>query len=84
MNLNAMRYACGYVPHKLLKKYEKRSGEKCGEKYTKCLGDMAVIGEEGEESDDLLLYTRKWFDLVNRGGLFLHLLLIFYRSRKVW
>ncbi len=53
--LNAMRYACGYVPHKLLKKYEKRSGEKC----LKCLGNMAVIGE-GDESDDLLLYTRKW------------------------
>ncbi len=26
--LNALRYACGYVPHKLLKKYEKRTGKK--------------------------------------------------------
>ena len=24
--LNAMQYACGYVPHKLLKRYESRSG----------------------------------------------------------
>ena len=28
---------------------------------------MAV---EGSEGDDLLAYTRKWFTLVNRGGLF--------------
>ena len=35
--LNALRYASGYVPHALLKKYEKR----CGSKYNsfiECLG----------------------------------------------
>ena len=26
--LNAMQYACGYVPHKLLKRYETRRGGK--------------------------------------------------------
>ena len=41
--LNAMRYACGCVPHSLLKKYE----TKCGNVYSQfvqCLGDMAVEG----------------------------------------
>ena len=63
--LNAMRYACGYVPHALLKKYETRCGEMYSE-YVQCLGDMAIEGE----GDDVLTYTRKWLDQVNRGGLF--------------
>ena len=63
--MNAMRYACGYVPHALLKKYEK----KCGDKYSnfvQCLGDMAIEGE----GSDVLTYTTKWLEQVNRGGLF--------------
>lgn len=63
--LNAMRYACGYVPHALLKKYETRCGDVYSE-YVQCLGDMAIEGE----GDDVLAYTRKWMDQVNRGGLF--------------
>ena len=63
--LNAMRYACGYVPHVLLKKYEIRDGSIFSQ-YVQCLGNMAVEGE----GDDLLTYTRKWFIQVNRGGLF--------------
>ena len=62
--LNAMRYACGYVPYKLLKKYDNKTGEMYSQ-YVQCLGDMAVEGEE-----DFLGYTRKWLDQVNRGGLF--------------
>ena len=34
--------------------------------YVQCLGDMAVEGN----GDKVLAYTRKWLDLVNRGGLF--------------
>ena len=64
--LNAMRYACGYIPHVLLKKYEVRDAGVFSQ-YVECLGNMAV---EGSEGDDLLAYTRKWFTLVNRGGLF--------------
>ena len=64
--LNAMRYACGYIPHVLLKKYEVRDAGVFSQ-YIECLGNMAV---EGSEGDDLLAYTRKWFTLVNRGGLF--------------
>ena len=60
-----MRYACGYVPHALLKKYETKCGDRCSD-YVQCLGDMAIEGE----GDDVLTYTTKWLDQVNRGGLF--------------
>ena len=62
--LNAMCYACGYVPRTLLKRYENKTGPVFSQ-YVQCLSDMAVEGE-----DDFDLYTKKWFDLVNRGGLF--------------
>ena len=63
--LNALRYAAGFVPHSLLKRFEKRHGDKYV-KFVTCLGDMAVAGD----GSDVLSYTEKWFDLVNRGGLF--------------
>ena len=65
--LNALRYACGYVAVKLLKKYEKKKdlGKK-SEQFEMCLGNMAVTGEE----TNLTAYTTEWFDKVNRGGLF--------------
>ena len=62
---NALRYACGYVARSILHKYETKKGDVCSQ-YVQCLGDMAVEGEGG----DVLLYTRKWLDQVNRGGLF--------------
>lgn len=63
--LNAMQYAFGYVPHKLLKKYEKLTDPKalC---YVECLRSMAVV----EADSDFLSYTKKWMETVNRGGLF--------------
>ena len=63
--LNALQYAAGYVPHALVKKYEKRTGEKY-EAFIECLGDMAVVSEDV----DFLDYTKKWINKVNRGGLF--------------
>ena len=63
--LNAMRYAGGYVPHSLLKRFEKRKGKKY-DQFIECLGDMAV---ESEHSD-FLNYTKDWIGKVNRGGLF--------------
>lgn len=63
--LNALQYAAGYVPHALLKKYEKRTGQKY-EAFIECLGDMAVESED----TDFLEYTKKWIGKVNRGGLF--------------
>ena len=59
-----MRYACGYIPYKLLKKYENKTREIYSQ-YLQCLVDMAVEGEV-----DFLGYTRKWLDQVNRGDLF--------------
>ncbi len=50
----------------LLKKYEKKKRSEKYSQFIDCLGELAVEGE----GDDVLTYTRKWFDLVNRGGLY--------------
>ena len=63
--VNALRYAAGFVPYSLLKCFEKRKGEKYSQ-FAICLGEMAIMGE----GSNILSYTTKWFDLVNRGGLF--------------
>ena len=60
--LNAMRYACGYIPHVLLKKYEVRDGNIFAQ-YVECLGNMAVEGE----GDNL---TSKWFTQVTEVAYF--------------
>ena len=62
-----MQYACGYVPHKLLKRYESRRGAKVG-RFVECLGNMAVVCEDSDP--DLLAYTRLWIERVNRESLF--------------
>ena len=63
--LNVLRYACGYVARALLKRYEQRSGE-VNSQYVACLSEMAVDGE----GDDVLSYTKTWFEKINRGGLY--------------
>ena len=63
--LNALQYAGGYVPHSLLKKYEKQAGLKY-DQFVTCLGNMAVHSSH----DELLEYTKEWIGRVNRGGLF--------------
>ena len=55
---NILRYACGFVPFKLRKRYEKQSSDKC-------LSSMAVNGQENFQD-----YTTEWIRKVNRGGLF--------------
>lgn len=62
--LNVLQYVGGFVPHALLKRFERHS--KKYEKYFECLGDMAV----GSDSSDFLEYTKEWISKVNRGGLF--------------
>ena len=57
--LNVLQYVGGYVPHSLLKKYEKRS-------CTKYERNMAVLSEH----DCFLEYTKERVQRVNRGGLF--------------
>ncbi len=63
---NILRYAAGYVPFKLLNQYEKSLASESTVGIIECLAAMAVNGEEST----VLEYTRKWIDLVNRGGLF--------------
>ena len=60
-----IRYAAGYVPFKLLKKYEKSSSD-VAVSAVECLSSMAINGEESS----LLEYTTQWTTLVNRGGLY--------------
>ena len=62
-----IRYAAGFVPFKLLKRYEKSSTMDvvCFTDH-ECLSSLAVNGDESS----LLEYTAKWTRLVNRGGLF--------------
>ena len=64
--LNVVRYVGGYVARSLLKKYERKKRCEVHSQFIDCLGELAVEGER----DDVLTYTRKWFDLVNRGGLY--------------
>ena len=63
--LNIVRYAAGYVPHKLLKKHNKSDSVK-SVNFAKCLIKMAISGDE----TNLLQYTVTWTKLINRGNLF--------------
>ena len=62
---NMIRYVAGFVPFKLLKRYEKSSSEDAVV-FVECLSSLVVDGDESS----LLEYTMKWTRLVNRGGLF--------------
>ena len=62
---NIIRYASGYVPMVLMKKYERVVSEKSAS-FVECLSAMAVNGEEST----ILEYTSQWVSKVNRGGLF--------------
>ena len=62
---NIIRYAAGYVPYKLLKKYEQQTSA-TAQYYVECLGNMAINGEESSLTE----YTSQWISLCNRGGLF--------------
>ena len=63
--VNVMRYASGFVPYKLLRKYELESGEKVH--FVACLQGMSV--SYGSNQTDFLECTKSWLDKVNRGGL---------------
>lgn len=66
--LNALRYACGYVGRSLLLKFEqKKTKDDKIFQFITCLGEMVVAGV----GENVLVYTEYWFDIVNRGGLFL-------------
>ena len=60
-----VRYAAGYVPYALIRKYEKHPTQH-SVSCIECLCNMAVQGEDS----DFLEYTRAWITQVDRGGLF--------------
>ena len=68
--MNALRYASGYIVMKILKKYEKEHVRKKlgikAEQFEMCLGNMAVAGDETDYTE----CTSEWFRRVDRGGLF--------------
>ena len=64
---NVVRYIAGYIPFKMLKKYEmKSSKDTYNVEVVECLHSLAVSGEESSLMD----YTREWCLKVDRGGLF--------------
>ena len=62
---NIVRYASGYVPMILMKRYEGNISEK-STMFVECLSAMAVNGEEST----ILEYTSQWVSKVNQGALF--------------
>ena len=60
-----VRYAAGYIPFVLMKKYQK-SCSMASVSIVECLSSMAVNGDES----NFLEYTRDWLVKINRGGLF--------------
>ncbi len=60
-----VRYAAGYIPFVLLKKYH-NSHSMVSASIVECLSSMAVNGDES----NFLEYTRDWLVKINRGGLF--------------
>lgn len=62
---NVLRYAAGFVPFKLLSKYEKSDSE-FSLSVIECLSNLSINGDESS----LMEYTRKWTMEVNRGRLF--------------
>lgn len=63
--LNVARYVGGYVARSVLRRYEKSKSEVASQ-FVVYLGNMAVEGEGG----DVLTYTRKWIQKVNRDGFY--------------
>ena len=69
---NALRYAAGSVPFRLLKKYETRVSEDAVYKFVRCLQSMGVQDEEadGDHSYTFSDYTSVWLQRNDRGHLF--------------
>ena len=70
---NALRYASGFVPFKLLKKYSRQSTERAVS-FTQVLRSMSNDEDELTVDHDhdytFVNYTCAWLSLIDRGGLF--------------
>ena len=68
-DLNALRYAAGFVPWKLQQKYRKTTcNHPHRQSYLVCLAGMSDSTEEDECT--FLEYTKRWIATIDRGGLF--------------
>ena len=65
----ALRYASGYVPFKLIKRYKKMKKNKIAMDFISVLSSWAKHPET-ENCEDFVAYTEEWVNLQNRGGLF--------------
>ena len=63
-----IRYATGYVPHTLIKQFESRKDKKYAV-FVDCLLSMSATCEDSVECS-FFDYTKRWTELINRGGLF--------------
>ena len=76
---NAVRYAAGYIPFKLLKRYQQDSSEKALA-FCSCLRAMEVPDEEellqvvghirSDHHYSFSDYTASWLEMIDRGALF--------------
>ena len=62
---NALRYTCGYVALKVMRRFQQQNSTKATQ-FVDCLSDMAVTGQESSFYE----YTTEWIHQVDRGGLF--------------
>ena len=63
-----IRYATGFIPHTLIKRFEARKDKKYA-LFVDCLLGMSINYEDSVESS-FLEYTKRWTNIINRGGLF--------------
>ena len=67
--LNALRYAAGYVPRALITRLSRESRPLPSKQdFIACLRGMAE--DESSVQDGTLFYTKRWTNAVDRGGLF--------------
>lgn len=62
---NALRYTCGYVSLKLMRRFQQQTST-IATQFVNCLSGMAVAGRESSFSE----CTTEWIRQVDRGGLF--------------
>ncbi|XP_071855161.1 uncharacterized protein [Apostichopus japonicus] len=65
----ALRYCAGYVPYKLIKKYNKMQSNEVAAQYVKILSKWCQ--DESPAADSFLAYSNEWIEIQTRGGLFL-------------
>ena len=69
-DLNALRYAAGYVPWKLLQKYTKPICKHLNRQdFMVCLSSLSQKGEDSVAST-YLEYTKRWLLAIDQEGLF--------------